>query len=100
MPVMGMVKMSIDQVVDVIAVRNRLVAAAKAVNMSRFVLAAVMSRRTVIGIALADRNRMLRHHTALFLVTEVSVVRVINVSIVLDLDMPAIGTVLVSVFRG
>ena len=59
----GMMQMPIDQVVDVIAVGNRLVAAAGAVNMSRFVATAVVPRSAGSRIVLADLNRMLCHAT-------------------------------------
>ena len=51
-----MMEMSGDQVVDVIAVRNRFVAAVGAVNMSRFMATAVVARGTSSGIVLADWN--------------------------------------------
>jgi hypothetical protein len=93
-----MVKMSIYQVIDMVAVRNCLVAAGRTVDVCSFVLAAVVARRTDIGILLADRNRMFSHRTAFFLVAQVSFVQIIDMPIVFDLQMPAIGTVLVNVF--
>ena len=65
----GMMQMPIDQVVDVIAVGNRLVAAAGAVNMSRFVATAVVPRSTGSGIGFADGDRMLGH-AAIFLMAK------------------------------
>jgi len=89
--------MSIDQVIGVIAVRNCFVAAGGAVDVRGFVLAAVVPWRTDIGILLADRNRMFSDRTALFLVAQVSFVEIIDMPFVFDLQMPAIGTVLVNV---
>jgi hypothetical protein len=79
-----------------ISVGNRFVATARAVDVCRFVLATVMSGSTDIGIALADRNRMFSHRTAFLLVAQVSFLEVIDMPFVFDLQMPAIGTVLVS----
>ena len=59
----GMMEMPGDQVVDVVAVGNCLVAAAGAVNMSRFVATAVVPRSASSGIVLTDLNRMLCHVT-------------------------------------
>ncbi len=60
---MGMMQMPSDQVVDMIAVGNRLVAAAGAMNMSRFVAIAVVPRSASRGIGFADLNRTLCHAT-------------------------------------
>ena len=93
----GMMQMPSDQVVDVVAVGNRLVAAAGAVNMSRFVAAAVVPRSAGSGIGFADGDRMLGH-AAIFLMAKGAIVQVVDVPIVFDLDVPALGTVLVTVF--
>ena len=93
----GMMEMSSDQVIGVITVGNCLMAAARTMDMSRLVLAAVVSWSTSVGIAFADRNRVLCHGGVGFLVAQVTVVQVIDVPVVLDLDMPAVGTVLVIV---
>ncbi len=95
---MGMMEMPSDQVIGVITVGNCLMAAARTMDMSRLVLAAVVSWSTSVGIAFADRNRVLCHGSVGFLVAQVTVVQVIDVPVVLDLDMPAMGTVLVIVF--
>ncbi len=83
--IMGMVEVSIDQVINMIAVWNRFVAAARTVDVCRFVLAAIVSWRTGIGIALADGNRMFHHRSASFLVAQVSFVQVIDMPVVFDL---------------
>ena len=94
---MGMVEMPRDQVIGVIAVRNCFVAAARAMDVSRLVVAAVMSWSAGIGILFTYRNRMLYHRSPFVLVTQVPVMQVIDVPVVFDLDMPTIGTVLVIV---
>jgi len=50
----GVMQMPSDQVVEVIAVGNRLVTAAGTVNVSRVVATAIVLRSTCIGIVLAD----------------------------------------------
>jgi hypothetical protein len=59
----GMMKVSGDQVVDVIAVGNRLVAAGGAMNMSGFMATAVVARGAGSRIVLTDGNRMLGRTT-------------------------------------
>ena len=59
----GVMQMPGDQVVDVIAVGNRLVAAAGAVNVSRFVAAAVVPGSASSGIVFGDCDGMLCHAT-------------------------------------
>jgi hypothetical protein len=62
----GMMEVPGNQIVDVAAVGNRLVAAVRPVNVSRFVAAAGVARGANVGIVLADRDRMLRR-VAVFL---------------------------------
>jgi hypothetical protein len=59
--VMRMTQVPIDQVIDVIAMRDGLVATTRAVNVPRFVLAAVVTGGASIGVLLADRNYVFRH---------------------------------------
>jgi hypothetical protein len=96
---MGMVEMPIDQVVEVIAVRNRLMAAARAMDMFCIMATALMPRRTRIRITLANRNRVLCHSNV-FLMAKVALVQVIDMPFVFDLRMPAIGAMLVFVSCG
>jgi hypothetical protein len=93
-----MVEVPADQIVRVVAVGNRLVAAARPVDVSRLVAAALVAGCANIGIVLADCNRMLRRAT-IFLVAQAAVVQIVDVPVMLDLDVPAIGTVLVVVLR-
>jgi hypothetical protein len=88
--VMRMMKMPSDQVVHVIAMRNCLVTTAWTMNMSRLMLAAVMTRSAGSRILLADRNDMLCHSAALLLMAQFSHVEIIDVPLVLNLDVPAI----------
>ena len=96
--IMRMMEMPSHQVVGVIAMRNRLVTTSWAVDVFRFMLATVMVRSAGSRVLFADRNRMFGHSAAIFLMAQFSLVQIIDVSSVLNLDMPAIGTVLVTVF--
>ena len=56
MTVMRVMKMLIDQIINVIAMRHCLVATAWTVNVLRVVLAAAMTGSASNGVPLADRN--------------------------------------------
>jgi hypothetical protein len=53
------VQVAVDQVVDVIAVWNRFVAAARPMHVARFVRAAGMTGRASVRIAVAQADRVL-----------------------------------------
>lgn len=55
---MRMMQVPIHQVIDMIPVRNPVVAAVRPVNMVLWVLIAVMLRCTVRGVCCADRQNM------------------------------------------
>lgn len=91
-----MVQMTLDQVVGVLAMRDRLVAAAGAVRVLRLVPAAVVLRRAVRRIRVADLDRVLVHVIAMRVV-QMPVVQIVDVPVVHDGGMAAIRTVLVIV---
>jgi hypothetical protein len=93
-----MVQMAVDQVVDMIPVRNRLVSAVRPVHVFGFVAAALMRRRTVIGVGRSHRNGMLVDVVTVRMM-EMTVVQVIDVTIVLDRGVPAAGAMLMIVVR-
>jgi hypothetical protein len=85
------VQPSSDEVIDVIAVRNRLVTAAVAMAVRRVAVDRVgMTGR----MRLIDANGMLVDVVAMRVV-HMSVVQVVDVIVVLDRGVPAIGAVLV-----
>ncbi len=88
--VMRMMEMPSDQIIHVIAMRNCLVATTWTVNVSRFMLAAVMTRSAGSRVLLADRNDMFCHSAALLLMAQFSHVEIIDMPFVLDLDVSAI----------
>ena len=91
--IMRMMEMPSDEVVHVIAMRNCLVATTWTVNVSRFMLAAVMSRSAGSGVLLADRNDMFCHSAALLLMAQLPFVEIIDVAFVLNLNVTAVETV-------
>jgi hypothetical protein len=93
-----MVQMAVDQVIDVIPVRNRLVSAVRSVHVTGFVAAALMRRRALIGVARSHRNDVLVDVVAMW-VMEMTVVQVIDVTIVLDRGVPAAGAMFMIVVR-
>ena len=90
MAIMRMMEMPSDQVVDVVAMRDCLVATTSTVNVSRFMLAAVMTRSAGSRILLTDRNDIPCHSAALLLMGQFSPVEIIDVSFMLNLNVPAI----------
>ena len=99
MTVMRVMKMLIDQIINVVAMRHCLVATAWTVNVLCVVLAAVMTGSASNRVPLADRNHMRCCLTIVFLVVHLSLVEIIDVTIVLDLHVPATGAVNVTAFR-
>jgi hypothetical protein len=81
MPPMRMVQMIIHEVVDVVSVGDGLVAAAGAVGVAGFVLAARMSRSAGGRVRTAHVEAVLLYPVAL-LVMQVAVVQIIRVPVV------------------
>jgi hypothetical protein len=88
-----MMKVAIDQVVHMVAVRNRLMSASRSVNVSRFVPVALM-RRAAVWIRRANIQGVLGYDSALLMV-QMAVVQVIDVPSVLDRCMTALRSMLV-----
>jgi hypothetical protein len=89
-----MVEVALDQIVDVVSVRNRFVSTIGPVTMSFVVSPAIMFRRADIGIRRTDDERMFFHHAA-FLVMQVAIVQVIDMPIMDDSGVAAVWTVFV-----
>jgi hypothetical protein len=93
----GVVQMAIDQVVNMVPVRDRLVAATGAMAMFGGVLAALMVGGAAVGVLIVDREHMFVD-VILMGMMEVAIVEVICVSLVLDSCVSAVGAVNVPVF--
>jgi len=99
MTVVRMVQVPVDEIVDVIAVRNRLVPAARAVPMTGGVTGAVVAaRRAFDRIGGADAENVF---VVVILVraVQVAVVQVVDVTIMENGRVAAAGTVLMVVGR-
>jgi hypothetical protein len=92
----GVVEVAVHQVIDVIPVRHRLVAAIRAVNVLLVVREAIMAWRTFLGIRRAHLNVMVVHVIAVGVV-EVAIVKIVHVAIVLHRRMATVRAVLVAV---
>jgi hypothetical protein len=95
---MWVVEMAVHQVVYVVAVRDRLMAAARPVPVGLIMSAAVVARGAVGGVRRVHRQHVLVHVVAVDIV-EVAVVQVVRVPLMLDGGVPAAGAVLVVVVR-
>jgi len=55
---MGMMQMTLDEIVDVISMRNGLMPTARTVHMGRVMASTAMVRGATIGILVADLDHM------------------------------------------
>ena len=93
-PLVRMMQASFHQVVGVVAVRHRLVAAVRAVLVAGLVAAVVLAVRAVGGVAGADFQAVFLDHVALAgRVVQVAVVQVVHVAAVPDGGVTAVGPV-------
>jgi len=95
----GMVQVTLHEVIDVIAVGHRLVAAAWAVTVSLGMPSARMVGRAGVRVHPADGQNMLGDLPAL-LVLQTAVMQVIHVAIMPHGGVAAVRSVLVLLFRG
>ena len=91
-----MVQMAVHQVIDMIAMRHQLMAAARAVHMACGVTGALVAWRAALGIVGAHRQAVLVDVIAVHMV-QVTVMQIVNVAIVLDRRMATARLVLMFV---
>jgi hypothetical protein len=91
---MRVVQVAVDQVVDVIPMRYRLVTASRSVLVPRLVPRAAMLRRAAVGILGRHLDHVLVDMIAVGMM-QVPIVKIVDVLAVLDGLVPAIGAVLV-----
>ena len=96
MAAMGVVEMPLDEVVGVIAMRNRGMAATGRVDVAGCVTLARVVRGTAGRVRRIDRDRAFVDVVAVYRV-QVAVVDIVDVTAVLDGEMAAVGTVRVVV---
>ena len=87
-----MMQVARDEVVDVIAVRDRLVSAARRVNMSLGVTRAAVRRGAGRRVDRTDLEDALVH-VAIVVVVEMAIVEVVNVVAVADCEVTAVSAV-------
>jgi hypothetical protein len=91
MVAMMVVQVAIHQIVHVVPVRHRLMAAMRSVNMFLAVSGALVGRGALLGIRSAHLNAVIVHMIAVLMV-EVAIVQIIGVTVVLYSLMAAIRT--------
>ncbi len=87
------VQVAVDQVIDVIAMRHRLMAAAGTVDVILVMAATAVSRRTLGRVGRGYRQLVLLNHSR-FLMVQVAIVQVIDVAFVDDARVTATRSVL------
>jgi len=94
---MRMMQVAIHKVINVIAVRNSLVSAVLAMNMSRLMPTASMLRCTYRRIGDAYLQHMLIHMITMRMM-QVAIVKVIGVAVMFDCSVTTASVVLMVVF--
>ena len=92
MVAMRMMQASVNQIVNMVAVRNGGMAAIGTVNMFRRVFLGGEARRAFVGIRGTDGNRVLVHMVAVR-VMQMAVVQIIHMAFVFDGGVSAAGAV-------
>jgi hypothetical protein len=87
-PVVRVMQMTIDEIVDMIAVGDRFMPAARAMHVSRLMAAAHMVRRAAIRIDRRDRQHMFVHMAAMH-VMQMPIMKIVDMTVVLHSRMPA-----------
>lgn len=95
--VVNVVQATVHQVVDMIAMGYGFMAASRAMDMIGCV-AGALAVGAVIGIGGGDREHVLVHVIAMRVV-QVAVVEIVDVAVMLDGGVAALGAVLVAVIR-
>ena len=91
---MGVVQVAVHQVIDVIPVGHRLVAAVRAVNVLLVMREAVVAWRAFLGIRRIHLNVVIVHVIAVRVV-QVAIVKIVGVTIVLNRRVATVGAMLV-----
>lgn len=91
-----MMQVSIHQVIEVIPVRYRLMAAVHAVNVRLVMAGAFVARRAFLGIRRAYLDAVVVHMVAVGVV-QVPIVKVVHVAVVLHSDVATVRAMLVAV---
>lgn len=90
------VQVAVDEIVDMVAVRNGFVPAARTVYMIRIMAAALVIGGAAVWVGFCHRDDMLVNVIAMH-VMQMAVVQIIDVAIMQDRQMAAVGAVLMGV---
>lgn len=90
---MRMVQMSIDQVIDMIAVRDCFVPTVWTVDMASVMAAALVGRRARRRIGVADFDDVFFHRAISVHMVQMAIVQIIDMITMLDTSVFAVGTV-------
>lgn len=93
----GMMEVTIDEVVDVIAMGNGFMAAARTVDVTVFVTGLVIVVLATVGVGLGNGNDVFFDDSVGFLVMQVTIVKVVDVITMPDCGVAAVGSMLVVV---
>jgi hypothetical protein len=96
MVAMRVMQMALDPVIDMIAVRHRLMAAAGAMNMPCRVTGAAMVQGAAVGVVAGHLDHVLVDMVRMRVV-QVAVMQIVDMAAVPDRGVAAAGTMLVSV---
>jgi len=91
---MWVMQVTVDDVIDVIPMRDSFVTATRAMDMSRLMASAGMVRRTSCGVRVVDVQAMLVHMVTMR-VMQVTIMEIIDVIAMLDCGVSTVGSVLV-----
>lgn len=94
---MRVMQVTVNEVIDVVAVWNRFMPASRTVNMIRFMTTALVRRGARIRIRFAHFDTVLDHASILCNVMQLTVMKIIDMVAVLNPGVSAIGTMLVVV---
>lgn len=97
MTIVRVVQVAVDQVADVVSVRNGFVTAARPVHVIGRMTAANVSRSAAVGILSGYFNGVMLDGATVFLVVQMSIVQIVDVVAVLDGGVAAAFTVVVVV---
>jgi hypothetical protein len=89
-----MVQPPVDQVIDMISVRDRGVTAAGAVHVTVLMRGGGLSRRAAIRIRVAHLKLVFYNHSIRALMMQVAIMQIVDVPVMRDPHMTATGTVL------
>lgn len=94
--VMGMMKAAVDEVIDVIAMRDGLMPTPRSMHMTRFVARRTVFRCATLRVLLAHLDDVLVHVVSVWMM-QMAIVQVVNVIVMLHRDMAAVGAMLMVV---